>query len=269
MFFSNDNIQAEIIGVFKIRRHSPLSLTAIERHYDSLSVRTKGRGTFTANGRQHILETGDFIYLPQNQTYTQKTEGETVIAVHFINYNADKKETVEAIRPADIQKAQEIMSEMYTLWTEKKAGYKQECTSYFYHLLYLFRKQTDKDAVQSIGADRMLRNAVDFIHKNYRREHIVISELATDCAMSEVYFRKIFKNIYGVSPARYILNLKLEYAASLLQSGLYTVSETAEKSGFSDAKYFARRFKARYNYTPRDYARLNLEHLFSSEQELI
>ncbi|MBR3943272.1 MAG: helix-turn-helix domain-containing protein [Clostridia bacterium] len=262
MFFSNDNIQAEIVGVFKIRRTESIHFTAVKRQYDSLSIRTDGNGTFTAEGKQYHLKTGDFIYLPQTADYTQETTGETVIAVHFINYNAGKKETIEAIRPADAQKAQEMMAEMYTLWTEKKAGYKQECTSYFYHLLYLFRKQTDKDAVQSLGADRMLRNAVDFMHKNYRREHIVISKLATDCAMSEVYFRKIFKNIYGVSPARYILNLKLEYAASLLQSGLYTVAETAEKSGFSDAKYFARQFKAHYNCPPRDYARLNLERLF-------
>ena len=263
MFFANDNIQAEIVGVFKIRRTEKIKFTAVARQYDSLSVRKAGSGMFTAEGKQFHLKKGDFIYLPQTADYTQETEGETVIAVHFINYTSAKKASVEAITPQETAEATEIMAEMYTLWTEKKAGYRQACTSLFYKLLYMFRKQTDENQVQSTGADSVMHKALDFMHRNYRREKISVSALASDCAMSEVYFRKKFKNAYGISPARYIINLKLEYAASLLQSGLYTVSETSEKAGFSDVKYFARQFKARYNHTPRDYMHLNLERTFS------
>jgi AraC-like DNA-binding protein len=38
-----------------------------------------------------------------------------------------------------------------------------------------------------------------------------------------------------------------------LQSQLYTVSEVALRSGFSDAKYFSRLFKARFGLSPKEY----------------
>lgn len=262
MFFANDNIQAEIVGVFKIRRTQSIKFTAVKRQYDSLSVRTEGKGTFTAAGRQFHLKAGDFIYLPQTADYTQQTEGETVIAIHFIHYTSAKKAAIEAITPQNTEEAVEIMNEMYKLWTEKKTGYRQACTSLFYKLLYIFCKQADKSQLPNPALDGQMQKALDFMHRNYRREKIAVSALAADCAMSEVYFRKKFKVMYGVSPAKYIIRLKLEYAASLLQSGLYTVSETAEKAGFSDAKYFARQFKAHYNHSPRDYARIQLEQFF-------
>ena len=80
-----------------------------------------------------------------------------------------------------------------------------------------------------------------------------ICDLARACALSEAHFRKLFKKIHGVSPIRYVIDLRVDFASHLLQSGLYTVSEVAEKSGFADPKYFSRVFKARFGLTPKEY----------------
>ena len=72
-------------------------------------------------------------------------------------------------------------------------------------------------------------------------------------SISEVYFRKIFKKIYKVSPNKYINNLRLEYASQLLQSGLYRIYEISELSGFTDVKYFAKCFKEKYGISPLAY----------------
>ena len=64
---------------------------------------------------------------------------------------------------------------------------------------------------------------------------------------------KLFKKIHGVSPIQYVIDLKLDFASHLLQSGLYTVGEAAQRSGFSDPKYFSRIFKARFSLSPKEY----------------
>lgn len=87
------------------------------------------------------------------------------------------------------------------------------------------------------------RAAVSYIHSHYRNEQMNVSELASMCAVSDTYFRKLFKEIHGVSPAQYIINLRLEYASQLLMSRLYTILEVSEKSGFNDVKYFSKLFK--------------------------
>lgn len=102
---------------------------------------------------------------------------------------------------------------------------------------------------------------MDYIHKHYKNEHISIKFLADLSAVSETYFRQQFKAIYQISPNRYITNLKMEYAAQMLQSRLYTVTEVSEHTGYSSVKYFERVFKQHYGCTPSEYMRINPEQL--------
>ena len=72
--------------------------------------------------------------------------------------------------------------------------------------------------------------------------------------MSETYFRRIFSKNFGISPIRFINNLKIDRARELLASGLYTISNVAELSGFHDESYFSREFKKHSGKTPKEYA---------------
>ena len=73
------------------------------------------------------------------------------------------------------------------------------------------------------------------------------------CFVSEAYFRKLFKKLYSVSPKQYVINLRLETAAQLLQSQLYSVNEVGDRSGFTDPKYFAKLFKSKYGCSPKEF----------------
>ena len=51
----------------------------------------------------------------------------------------------------------------------------------------------------------------------------------------------------------YIRNMRIKYAAELISSGLYSVTDAAMMSGFNDVAYFSREFKKVLGVTPRDY----------------
>ena len=91
MFFSQDYLNLELLGVFKITREKHSVHTSRERIYDSISVRTEGRGFFKCEREAYCVERGKVIYIPHTVTYSQQTDGETVYAVHFINYNFRQK----------------------------------------------------------------------------------------------------------------------------------------------------------------------------------
>lgn len=139
----------------------------------------------------------------------------------------------------------------------KKQGYKYLCLSLFYKLLYFVNCAASERKLTSVTHETEISAAVEYIHLNYRHTGIAVSQLADMCAISDTYFRKIFKKIYNVSPQKYIMNLKLEYAYHLLASNLYTVAEVSQKSGFADPKYFCRVFKQYYNCSPKQ---LQLKH---------
>lgn len=66
-------------------------------------------------------------------------------------------------------------------------------------------------------------------------------------------YRKM-QALTGITPSEYIKDVQLTLAANLLRSGAaLSISEVAEKVGFSDPKYFSKVFKSRYGISPKEY----------------
>lgn len=252
MFFSKNDISAELLGVFKIKRENFNHHSFGGRAYDSLSIRLAGSAKFKTEKEAFNIKKGDILYIPKGADYKQTAEEETVIAIHFINYSHEKDNKIERLTIEDNAHALELFSLMYDVWKEKKQGHGYLCTSLFYELLHFLYCQQAVQFYESITHENEMNIAMDYIHTNYRKGPIEISHLAQMCAVSETYFRKLFKKLNGVSPQQYIINLKLEFAFHLLGSNLYSVNEVSQKSGFQDTKYFSRAFKQHYGYSPRE-----------------
>ena len=253
MFFAENELSVELLGVFRISRKTKTSQKGRQRNYDSISLRLEGSGKFKTNNKSFTVGKGDILYLPKNTEYSQNTLGEKLIAIHFINYSFNRKNQIEFVKSENVEYVEKIAQQMYDIWKEKKQGYRYKCTSLLYELLYFLNCQEHANIISSITHDNKIKTAIDYIHTNYRNIGIDVSHLANMCCMSEAYFRKLFKMIYDVSPKQYILNLKLEIASQLLQSQFYTINEVSDKSGFNDVKYFSRIFKKRFGFTPKEF----------------
>ena len=254
MLFKENAISIELLGVFKINRKKYINIKSHARSYDTLSMRLSGSGHFKTQKDDFSVSTGELLYLPKSVEYQQHSEDESLIAIHFINYSFDTPRSAEVIEIDDIEYVEGLVRQMYDVWKSMNVGYQYKCTSLFYELLYYLRCREHKDSIGAVSDGDKIKNALDLIHASYRKEQIEISVLAESCALSEAYFRKLFKKVHGVSPIQYVTDLKLDFASHLLQSGLYTVNETAVRSGFSDPKYFSRVFKARFGISPKEYA---------------
>ena len=246
-------ISAEILGVFKISRRKYVNIKSTSRLYDTLSIRLSGVGEFKTASGNFSVRCGDLLYLPRNVEYQQSADDETIIAIHFINYGTPLGNDAEVITLNDAKRIVDIVKEMYDVWKGLNVGYQYKCASLFYELLYQLRLCERRTVLETVNDEGKIKKALDIIHSNYRKEQIEISALAESCALSEAYFRKLFKKIHGVSPVQYIIDLKLDFASHLLQSGLYSVGETASRSGFADPKYFSRIFKSRFALSPKEY----------------
>ena len=253
MFFSEDGLCLELLGVFKIHRERSGLESKNQRGYDSISLRTEGAGHFKTEDARFTVGKGDFLYLPKSAKYTHKTNGETVYAIHFINYSFSAKNKPAVIKAKEVERAEALVAEMYREWAQQKRGFRHKCTSLLYSLLCLLNSQAQTEQTGAIDGSEKLKNAIHHIHTHFRRETLSVSELAAMCALSETYFRKLFKRIYATSPAHYVIDLRLEYASQLLASGLYTVTEASAKCGIPDTKYFSKLFKKRFDCSPRDY----------------
>lgn len=93
-----------------------------------------------------------------------------------------------------------------------------------------------------------IKNSIDYIH-NYYLEDISLDVLADISGISKYHFIKVFHEKTEITPHQYIINLRLEYALSLIKEKIPLV-EVAFKCGFSDQSHFIRTFKKYYGITP-------------------
>ena len=118
----------------------------------------------------------------------------------------------------------------------------------------LIARLASQDRQQTIHTQQLagIQPALAYLEKNHLPEN-GISQLAQMCHMSEVSFRKKFRQYAGMAPSAYILRQKLQRAKRLLRSGIYSVAETAEAVGFEDASYFSKVFKKHTGKSPSSF----------------
>ena len=103
------------------------------------------------------------------------------------------------------------------------------------------------------GSDgRLLRKAHDYCVE-HMSEPISDGDLAAAAGSSRWHFARQFRQLEGMSPHEFILDVKLRMAQRLLQSGNSPVKIVAQECGFEDVSYFCRVFKAAYGSTPGEY----------------
>lgn len=74
------------------------------------------------------------------------------------------------------------------------------------------------------------------------------------------YLRKQFQEKIGLTPLKYLTNLRMKKAKSMLTAGggrEHSIAEVAESCGFKDALYFSRVFKKYYGCSPTDFVQKN------------
>ncbi|MCI9152865.1 response regulator [Lachnospiraceae bacterium] len=79
---------------------------------------------------------------------------------------------------------------------------------------------------------------------------------------SEKYIASLFKAEFGISPIKYLGNLRIDMAKKLIRSNPdLLLKDVAEMVGYTDAFYFSRVFKSHEGISPSQYAKLQIDSL--------
>ena len=90
------------------------------------------------------------------------------------------------------------------------------------------------------------------IDENPQERH-TISELAEYCEISPTYFKRMFRECFGIQPHRYIIQRRLEKSKEVLARTDWSISHIAESMGFASSSRFSDTFKKEYGYLPSAY----------------
>jgi AraC family transcriptional regulator len=102
----------------------------------------------------------------------------------------------------------------------------------------------------SAGQRRSLLRYIDA-----RLDHVLpLEELAAQAGLRPRQFSTLFREAFGASPHRFVIDRRLAHAATLLTSSHLQVTEIALHVGFASHSHFAVAFRKRYGTSPGRYA---------------
>lgn len=96
--------------------------------------------------------------------------------------------------------------------------------------------------------------AKNYLDSNYYNTDLNLDEVADAIGLSKYHLCREFNHLYGISPGKYLANLRLQKScALLLQSHQHTIAEIASMVGFSNDNYFCKVFRKAFGTTPTQY----------------
>lgn len=102
------------------------------------------------------------------------------------------------------------------------------------------------------ASDQRVRAICAYIRAHCARP-LSAREIAREVCMSEGHMRATFRQVMGLTPHQYAIQVRLEKAKELLAMTELTLSEVAERTGFDDVSYFINSFRKREGTTPAVY----------------
>jgi AraC-like DNA-binding protein len=103
------------------------------------------------------------------------------------------------------------------------------------------------------NAHRELRTEMVKV-REYLESHVTqplsVPQMAAMAGMSAPHFSEEFRRAFGMPPARYLTNLRMEQALHFLRDRNSRVNEVAQYVGYDDVFHFSRMFKKHFGFTP-------------------
>ena len=112
------------------------------------------------------------------------------------------------------------------------------------------------DAVPETKEAVRMRKILGFIEAHYAEE-LSLEMLSESAGISNSEAIRCFKKVMQTTPYRYLMDVRLAKAESLLRETTLPISEIAFRTGFNQQAYFGKCFREKMNCSPREYRRRN------------
>ncbi len=246
-----------IYVLVKKKEQGPFSFTNERRHHDGFVLVTRGNGVFKLyNSSGECVETpisrGSLMLFRKYDNYSIELDE----PCEYITtaYDLEFKHYREANKIPRVMMVDDVMhndiEEMLNIWQSRGWDSYIICKIKLLQFHLSIMQNLEKKAVST---DKYTAAAVDFIHKNFKR-NFTADELSRHCAMSYSYLRSKFIKNFGMTITEYRDELRISAAKEMLRSDAFAVGDIADSLGYFDASHFSKFFTRKCGMTPRQYA---------------
>ena len=248
---------------------------------------TGGSVLYKTNRTSYLLHEGDAIFINSGVLHylqSQEPKRETRMQIQFfdrtflagavgslldIKYIApvSESEQLDAIPffagDPGSRPFLELIQQGPILCTERKSFFEMRLRTLFSELweeiysramtLQRLRQKSSRTA-----EDERMKRMMGYIQEHFR-EKLTVRAIAECIPISERECFRLFQNSIGITPAEYLLSVRLENAQVLLMNTDRSILDIALETGFGTSSYFGKVFRQQNHVTPLQYRKLGQE----------
>ncbi|WP_338054053.1 AraC family transcriptional regulator [Streptomyces spiramenti] len=107
----------------------------------------------------------------------------------------------------------------------------------------------------SAAITRAVHRVIDDMHANLGQE-LTIDDMARTAMFSKFHFTRVFRDVTGTSPGRYLSAVRLQEAKRLLLDTEFSIADISSQVGYSSVGTFSSRFKSCVGLSPSMFRKL-------------
>lgn len=238
---------AKVLPQFSSSRHR-------NRQNHGLVYKLQGTTEYIfASGRRIPLPEGHLLYLPKFSDYDVGNLASGLC--YAVNFElSDPNVTFEPFTLSErkSEKYESLFVDMTQNYGSGMPGSDALCFSLLYKMLSdiqkdRFRRYSSTDQIT------LAENGADFMKKRLSDPTLTVREVSAFFDVSEGYFRRIFLQVYGISPRRYLILRRMARAKELLLTAPLSCREIAAQCGFDSESYFSKEFRRHTGKSASDF----------------
>ena len=223
----------------------------------------KGQRYLSCKNKEYTTSTGDLLLFNPFDSHTCEQIDDKVLDYRCINIKPEimKKTVFEITGKNYLPKFNQpvifrselvpLLQELHYIIMEEELDFKKE-ELFFFLIEQLIEEHTEPNLQSNLENTNIEIQAVcDYLENNYA-EHIVLDELSTIAGMNKYSLLRNFTKLKGITPYRYLENIRVNKAKKLLEKGVEPI-DAAIQTGFVDQSHFTDFFKNFIGLTPKQY----------------
>jgi AraC-like DNA-binding protein len=214
-----------------------------------------GRGQMIDGHRVHAARPGTMFCLRPQHHYVSRVDPDVEMChcyIHFdfldhggrIIHPPANRLPPFLSRLSDVEFTYQLMRRIADLHQFGGASERAEAARYFQGLLLSLVRRRSSGADSPVDHEhrRRLFEVVRDVREDPARS-FEVAALAQRVGYSPDYFARVFQRIYGTTPKRFFVGVRIERARGLLANTSMGIEQIAAELGYGDVFYFSRQFK--------------------------
>lgn len=223
----------------------------------------KGKGTLELGGKTFSVKHNNAFIIPSFTGHTYEADSQNPWSTLWVRFEGGLEENYRKLLGATLDHPllylpnAVILFERYrALYASRKLFYQDLDLIELSNTLGLFLTEAIKcirpEGAHRLSNDEKIQKSIRFMKDNMHRT-CTLKELAATAGLSERHYSRAFHSITGVSPAYFLLDIKINEAILKLQSTDLPINLIAKSLGYEDPLYFSRFFHKTQGVSPSQY----------------